>query len=44
MIIKEVRGKVLGYVLIFKFKFDGFHDKVASTIGVIVWGKVHNDM
>jgi hypothetical protein len=42
--IKEVWGKVLGYMLIFRFKFNGLWEKIARATSVIVWGKIHNDM
>jgi hypothetical protein len=41
--IKEVRGKVLGYILTFGFKFNGFWEKIARATSVIIWGKIHND-
>jgi hypothetical protein len=42
--IKEVRGKVLGYMLIFRFKFNGFWEKVARATSIIVGGKIYNEM
>jgi hypothetical protein len=34
--IKEVQSKVLGYIVIFGFKFNGFWEKVARAMSVIV--------
>jgi hypothetical protein len=42
--IKEVWGKVLSNMLVFRFKFDGLWEKIARATSVIVWGKVHNEM